>query len=335
VALPGKQAFLYVFDRVTGQPVWPIVERPVPQSNVPGEKTSPTQPFPTKPPAYARNAIKVPDDLIDFTPELRAQAIDTMSRYRSEGMFTPPVVGDPKGILGSINLGNGTGGTNWPGASYDPETHIFYGQAQAAALSAISLREPPAGFSDIRFVSGRRDQPFRVAEGPGFGTAADAPQPARSATPPAAGGGGGGLNIQGLPILKPPYGVITAVNLDRGDIEWQVPYAETPDNIRNHAALKGMNIPNTGQLGSVGLLVTKTLIILGDSQLTSVTHPRGAMLRAYDKATGKEVGEVWMPAPQSGSPMTYSVDGKQYIIVAISGGSYSGEYVAFSLPSAE
>ncbi|MGD1091212.1 MAG: PQQ-binding-like beta-propeller repeat protein [Bryobacteraceae bacterium] len=335
VALPGKQAFLYVFDRVTGQPVWPIVERPVPQSNVPGEKTSPTQPFPTKPPAYARNAVKLPDDLIDFTPELRAQAIDTMSRYRSEGMFTPPVVGDPKGILGAINLGNGTGGTNWPGASYDPETHIFYGQAQAAALSAISLREPPAGFSDIRFVSGRRDQPFRVAEGPGFGTAADAPQPPRGATPAAGGGGGGGLNIQGLPILKPPYGVITAVNLDRGDIQWQVPYAETPDNVRNHPALKGMNIPNTGQLGSVGLLVTKTLIILGDSQLTSVTHPRGAMLRAYDKATGREVGDVWMPAPQSGSPMTYSVDGKQYIIVAISGGSYSGEYVAFSLPNAE
>ncbi len=151
-------AFLYVFDRVTGQPVWPIEERPVPQSDVPGEKLSPTQPFPTKPPAYARNFVKVPDDLIDFTPELRAQAIDLFSRYKSLGMFTPPVVGDPKGFLGAINLGNGTGGTNWPGAAYDPETHIVYAQAQAAALSQISLREPPPGFSDIRFVSGRRDQ---------------------------------------------------------------------------------------------------------------------------------------------------------------------------------
>jgi len=343
VALPGKQAFLYVFDRVTGQPVWPIEERPVPQSDVPGEKTSPTQPFPSKPPAYARNFVRVPDDLIDFTPEMRAQALDLISRYKVQGMFTPPIVGDPKGFLGAINLGNGTGGTNWPGAAYDPETHIVYAQAQAAALSAISLREPPPGFSDIRFVSGRRDQPFRIAEGPGFGTAADAPQAIEAARnpPPAAaqaaqgGGGVGGLNVQGLPILKPPYGVISAINLDRGDIQWQVPYGETPDNVRNHAALKGKNIGNTGQLGSVGLLVTKTLIVLGDSQLTTTSeHPRGAMLRAYDKATGKEVGAVFMPAPQSGSPMTYSVDGKQYIVVAISGGNYSGEYVAYSLPSA-
>jgi quinoprotein glucose dehydrogenase len=341
VALPGKQAFLYVFDRVTGQPVWPIEERPVPQSDVPGEKTSATQPFPTKPPAYARNFVKVPDDLIDFTPEMRAKAIDLFSRYKSLGMFTPPVVGDPKGFLGAINLGNGTGGTNWPGAAYDPETHIVYAQAQAAALSQISLREPPPGFSDIRFVSGRRDQEFRVAEGPGFGSAADAPQPTRtsSASPAQAGGGGGrgggggGLNVQGLPVLKPPYGVISAINLDRGDIQWQVPYGETPDAVRNHPALKGLNIGNTGQLGSVGVLVTKTLIVVGDSQLTTTAqHPRGSMLRAYDKATGKEVGEVWMPAPQSGSPMTYQVDGRQYIIVAISGGAYSGEYVAFSLP---
>jgi quinoprotein glucose dehydrogenase len=140
--------------------------------------------------------------------------------------------------------------------------------------------------------------------------------------------------VQGLPILKPPYGVISAINLDRGDIQWQVPYGETPDNIRNHPALKGKDIGNTGQLGSVGLLVTKTLIVLGDSQLTATAqHPRGAMLRAYDKATGREVGAVFMPAPQSGSPMTYSVDGKQYIVVAISGGNYSGEYVAYSLPS--
>jgi len=340
VALPGKQAFLYVFDRVTGRPVWPIEERAVAQSSVPGEKTSPTQPFPTKPPAYARNFIKAPDDLIDFTPELRAQARDLVARYRMDGMFTPPVVGDPNGVLGAINLGNGTGGTNWPGAAYDPETHIVYAQAQAAALSVISIREPPPGFSDIRYVSGRRDRPFQVAEGPGFGTAADAPQPKRTATAPATGGGGGGgggaLNVQGLPILKPPYGVISAINLDRGDIQWQVPYGETPDAVRNHPALRGMNIGNTGQLGSVGVLVTKTLIILGDSQVTSPpSHPRGAMLRAYDKATGKEVGSVWMPAPQSGSPMTYSVGGKQYIVVAISGGNYSGEYLAFSLPSAD
>jgi quinoprotein glucose dehydrogenase len=334
VALPGKQAFLYVFDRVTGQPVWPMEERPVPQSDVPGEKTSPTQPFPTKPPAYARNFLKLPDDLIDFTPEMRAQARDLLSRYRSEGMFTPPVVGDPKGKwLGAINLGNGTGGTNWPGVGYDPETHIVYAQAQQAAFSVISLREPPREFSDLRYVSGRQDQPFRESFGPGFGTAADSPLAKQLGGPLPAGGGPGALNVQGLSIVKPPYSVISAINLDRGDIQWQVPYAETPDNVRNHPALKGLNIPNTGQLGSVGLLVTKTLIILGDSQLTTTpSHPRGAMLRAYDKASGREVGAVWMPAPQSGSPMTYMVGGKQYIVIAISGGPYSGEYLAFSLP---
>jgi quinoprotein glucose dehydrogenase len=139
--------------------------------------------------------------------------------------------------------------------------------------------------------------------------------------------------VQGLSIVKPPYAVISAINLDRGDLQWQVPYGETPDVVRNHPALKGKDIANTGQGGSVGLVVTKTLVILGDSQVTTTpSHPRGAMLRAYDKATGKEVGAVLMPAPQSGSPMTYMVDGKQYIVVAVSGGAYSGEYIAYALP---
>ena len=341
VAVPSKEAFLYVFDRVTGKPVWPIVERPVPQTDVPGEKTSPTQPFPTKPPAYARNEFKVPDDLVDFTPEIKAQAKDVVARYRTGPMFLPPMVGDPKTFLGAINLGNASGGTNWPGAGYDPETHIFYSQANQSAVTPISLRTPPQGFSDIRYVSGRNDQEFRVAEGPGFGSAADAPQrrpapaPAggRGAAAAAAGGGGGfGLNVQGLSIIKPPYGVVSAIDLDKGTLKWQVPFGETPDAVRNHPALKGLNIPNTGQGGSVGLVVTKTLVIVGDSQITSVTHPRGAMLRAYDKQTGKEVGAVFMPAPQSGSPMTYSANGRQYIVVAVSGGAYSGEYIAYSLP---
>ena len=345
VAVPSKEAFLYVFDRVTGKPVWPIVEKPVPQTDVPGEKTSPTQPFPTKPPAYARNVFKVPDDLIDFTPELKAEAKDVVARYRTGPMFLPPMIGDPKTFLGAINLGNASGGTNWPGAGYDPETHIFYSQANQSAVTPISLRTPPSGFTDIRYVSGRNDQEFRVAEGPGFGSAADAPQRKPAPPPPpaaggrgrgAAGGGGGfGLNVQGLSIIKPPYGVVSAIDLDHGTLKWQVPFGETPDAVRNSPALKGMNIPNTGQGGSVGLVVTKTLVIVGDSQITSVTHPRGAMLRAYDKQTGKEVGAVWMPAPQSGSPMTYMANGKQYIVVAVSGGAYSGEYIAYSLPSGE
>ena len=337
VAQPTKQCFLYVFDRVTGKPVWPIEERPVPQSNVPGEKTSPTQPFPTKPPRYARNFLQVPDDLIDFTPELRAQARDTISRYRVEGMFTPPVVGDPKGVLGTVNIGYAGGGTNWPGAAYDPETHIVYAQANQSSIEVMSLREPPPGFSDIRYVSGRQDQTFHMEEAAGAGSyPGSAPHPLAEVPPPAgAPAPEYGLTIRGLKIIKPPYGVISAINLDRGDIQWQVPFAETPDNVRRNAALKGLDIPNTGQGESVGLLVTKTLVIVGDSQITSITHPRGAMLRAYDKSTGKEVGAVLMPAPQSGSPMTYMWQGKQYIVVAVSGGNYSGEYLAFALPGTE
>src|SRR5262249_3939052 len=158
---------------------------------------------------------------------------------------------------------------------------------------------------------------------------------AGSAAPSGRGGGlGGGLAVQGLSIFKPPYGTISAINLDRGDIVWQVPHGETPDAVRNSEALKGMSIPRTGQPGfTVGTLVTKTLVIAGDAQVTTLpTRPRGAMLRAYDKATGAEVGSVLLPAPISGSPMTYAVNGTQYIIVAVSGGPYSGEYIALRLP---
>jgi quinoprotein glucose dehydrogenase len=142
--------------------------------------------------------------------------------------------------------------------------------------------------------------------------------------------------VQGLPLVKPPYSLISAISLAKGDILWQTPHGDTPDVVRNHPALKGLNIPKTGQPGyNVGTLVTRTLVIAGDGQVTTTdTHPRGAMLRAYDKNTGKEVGAVWMPAPQSGSPMSYSVNGRQYIVVAVSGGSYSGEYIAFSVPTA-
>ena len=350
VAVPGKQAFLFVFDRVTGQPVWPIEERPVPQSDVPGEKTSPTQPFPTRPPAYARNSVKVPDDLIDFTPELRAQALKNLERYKvAPWMYNPAVLGDVNGILGAINMGNAVGGTNWPGVAYDPETHTIYANANNAGITATSLVTPPPRFSDIRYVSGVAGRQFQEVLGPGDCCAADSPRaqaqaaappaPAPAAAPAAGGGGrggGGGLTVDGLSILKPPYGTISAINLDRGEIVWQVPHGDTPDNVRNHPALKGLTIPRTGQAatGGIGLMVTKSLVVMGDPQLTTTPeHPRGAMFRAYEKATGKEVGAVWMAAPQSASPMTYLVDGKQYIVVAISGGNYSGEYVAFTLPA--
>jgi quinoprotein glucose dehydrogenase len=342
VAQPSKQGFLYVFDRVTGQPVWPIEERAVPQSDVPGEKTSPTQPFPTKPPAYAHNNLKVPDDLIDFTPELRAQALEVIKRYKvGPSPFTPAILGDVEGLLGAIGADTAT---NWPGSAYDPETHIVYAQATNNAVRSRSLVAPPPGFSDIRYAAGIAGRPFRVVLGPGDCCAADGSRRQVSSLPPPSlstpsavnASADTGLTVQGLPIFKPPYGTLSAVNLDRGEIMWQVPHGDTPDSVRNHPALKGLNIPKTGQPGTsgVGLMVTKTLVVMGDSQITTTPeHARGAMLRAYDKATGKEIGAVYLPAPQSGSPMTYMWQGKQYIVVAVGGGNYSGEYIAFTLPS--
>ncbi len=345
VALPSKESFLYVFDRVTGAPVWPIEERPVPQSDVPGEKTSPTQPFPTRPPAYARQAI-TENDLIDFTPEMRAQAKELVSRYRMGPMFLPPVLSKVEGPIAALTIGTLGGGTNWPGAAYDPEMHVVFAPASNTGVSALGLVEPPKGFSDIRYLPGVDGQPFRVNEGPGFGSAAEAPdvsevqarlkQVAGSA-PPIANGTPKPppprLEVDGLPILKPPYGLLSAISLDRGELMWQVPHGDTPDAVRNSPALKGMTIPKTGQQGAVGAVVTKTLVVMGDPQVTTAPNrPRGAMLRAYDKTTGQQVGAVYMPAQQSGSPMTYAVDGKQYIVVAVSGGNYSGEYIAYSLP---
>jgi glucose dehydrogenase len=371
VALPSKEAFLYVFDRITGQPVWPIEEKPVPQSDVPGEKTSPTQPFPTKPPAYARQSVGV-DDLIDFTPELNAEARKIVSRYKLGPMFLPGVVSKVDGPLAALTIATTAGGTNWPGAAADPENHIVYAQASNHSIAPIGLIEPPAGFSDIRYVAGTAGQPFVEREGPGFGSAADAVQRGRGAEAPGAGGrgargaapaggaapsapnlggaapaagappappqggGGGGLVVQGLPLLKPPYGLLNAIDLDKGELKWQVPHGDTPDAVRNSPVLAGKTIPKTGQPGSVGLVVTKSLVVLGDPSITTTPdHPRGAMFRAYDKTNGKEVGAVWMPAPQSGSPMTYMANGRQYFIVAVSGGNYSGEYIAFALPQSE
>jgi quinoprotein glucose dehydrogenase len=343
VASPSKEGWLYVFDRVTGQPIWPIVEKPVPQSDVPGEKTSPTQPHPPDKLLYARNYLKVPEDLIDFKPELRAEALEKLKKYKvGTSPFAPAILGDVNGLIGAIGAGTAT---NWPGGGYDPEMHIVFAPAANTGFSVRSLVAPPPGFSDIRYVSGIAGQEFREVLGPGDCCAADSPRTAQRARearapaqPPPPGGAVAPLNAQGLPIVKPPYGVLAAINLDRGELMWQAPHGDTPDDVRNHPALKGINLPKTGQAGTqgVGLLVTKTLVIIGDPQVTTTPeHPRGAMLRAYDKATGKQVGAVWMQAPQSGSPMTYMVDGRQFIVVATSGGPYSGEYLAFGLPESE
>ena len=331
VAVPTKQSLLYIFDRETGEPVFPIEERPVPQGDVPGEWYSPTQPFPTRPPPYARNEIRIPDDLIDFTPALRAQAVETMQRFKVGPVFTPPIRGDVDGLIATAAMGAMGGGTNWPGAGFDLETGIFYSHANNSSVNQLSVTEPPAGFSDIRYVSGVRGRNFRRPMAVADEARSSSPRYVAGGLPP-----GRGLNLDGLPIVKPPYGLLSAVDMNRGELLFQVPHGETPDAVRNHPALEGLDIPLTGQGGAttnVGLLVTKTLVVLADPQDTNPPdRPRGAMLRAYDKLTGEQVGAVYVPASQSGGPMTYLVDGRQYILVAVSGRVYSGEYIAFALP---
>jgi quinoprotein glucose dehydrogenase len=360
VAQPTKQSFLYVFDRITGQPIWPMPETAVPQSDVPGEKSSATQPIPTKPPPYARTHVTV-DDVIDFTPQLRATALENLKKFRWEPTpFIPGVV--PSATrLGAINVGNTVGGINWPGASFDPETAIFYGQANNSSVTTTIISEQylatvnPEAQAKNRIpiweaepppnMSGERGRGFGRGAGAGRGAGSPPGAPegrgaARGAAgapaAPPAGFGRGGLTqgLEGLPFVKPPYGVLTAIDLNSGTIKFKVPHGDTPDNVRAALERLGINYPEkTGQGGSVGLMVTKTLVVVGDPQVTAPPgRQRGAMLRAYDKQTGKEVGAVWMPAQQSGSPMTYSVNGKQYIVVAVSGGNYSGEYIAYALP---
>jgi quinoprotein glucose dehydrogenase len=320
LAQPTKQGWVYVFDRATGQPVWPIEERPVAKGDVPGEWYSPTQPFPTKPPAFDRQGVSI-DDLIDFTPELRQQAIEFVSKYKIGPIFTPPVVSKWEGPRATLILPAATGGANWQGGSYDPDTHIMYvfSNTQASALGLVPPDEKRR--SDMNFITGTAPDPSK----PGA--------PATGPTPGAGGESSNGLFVQGLPIIKPPYGRITAIDLNKGELVWQIAHGETPDSVRNHPALKGVPIQRTGRDGRIGTLVTKSLVIAGEGGFFTLPDGRrGAMLRAYDKATGKDAGAIYMPAPQTGSPMTYMLGGKQYVVLAIGGGNYSAELVAYRLP---
>ena len=334
VAQPTKQAFLYVFDRVTGEPVWPIEERAVEAGDVPGEWYSPTQPFPTKPPAYDRQGV-TEDDLIDFSPELRQQALEVASWYKMGPIFTPPVVSNIDGPLGILMAPATGGGTNWPGGSYDPETQILY-VSSSSSVVGLAVVPPYPGQSDMAYIQGNAATGPRTSGGAGssagggrteFQVAAREPPVSSRGRPPI------GLLVQRLPLLKPPYGVIAAIDMNKGELLWTIPHGKTPDNVRNHPLLQNLDIPRTGQSGSVGTLVTSTLLIAGEPQLTTDSSGvRGAWLRAYDKATGAEVGAVHLPAPQTGSPMTYMLDDEQYLVLAVSGGGYSGELRAYKLP---
>ena len=300
VAQPTKQGWVYVFDRLTGEPVWPIEERPVPAGNVPGEWYSPTQPFPTKPPPFERQGFLL-EELIDFTPELRAEALEFVSQYKTGPIFTPPIVRGDNGLLGTLFVPNGA---NWPGGSYDPDTGIMYLYSHTLSRAIGLVNDPER--SNMDYVNGRGRQ----------------------------------LSIRGLPLMKPPWGRITAIDLNKGEIVWQIAHGETPDFVRNHPALQGLEIPRTGRpggaggsSGGIGTLTTKTLVISGEGGVFATpSGQRGAMLRAYDKTSGREEGAVYIPAAQTGSPMTYILDGMQYIVLAVGGGVTQGELVAFALP---
>ena len=289
VAQITKQAFVYTFDRVTGEPVWPIEERPVPQTDVPGEWTSPTQPFPTKPPAFDRQGVSV-DDLIDFTPELRAEAVEGVKAFRLGPIFTPPSLANASdGTSGTLMLPHATGGANWEGGAFDPETNVLY--VGSFTNPFILALEPPPAPSDITYISG----------------------------------GGAQLPwLQGLPLIKPPWGRITAIDMNRGEHLWQIASGPTPKEIAEHPALKDLDIPPTGRATRPVTLVTKTLLFTAEGWGAS------PVLRAHDKATGAVVAEVALPGAVGGRPMTYMLDGKQYIVVSVAGEN-GAELVALAL----
>jgi len=309
VIQPNKTGFLFVFDRKTGKPVWPIEERPVPQSKVPGEVSSPTQPFPTKPAPFDRQGI-TPEDLIDFTPELRAGAKEIASRYQFGELFTPPLERGASGPRGVLSAPGAWGSGNWNTGAFDPETGWYY---------AISMTLPGA------FALEKKDaDPKATIEfgSPRRGPDDDVP-------------GQYGIGPVGLPLLKPPYGRITAYDLNKGDKMWMVANGDGP---RDHPALKGLNLPPLGTIGRPVPLVTKTLLFLGESSdaiYGRVGRSAEAPFRAYDKKTGAVVWETTLPAGTTGGPITYAVKGKQMIVVPVGNKKVGGGWVALTLGSAK
>jgi glucose dehydrogenase len=298
VMQPSKTGFLYVFDRVTGKPVWPIEERPVPQSTVPGEHTAPTQPFPTKPAPFARTGL-TEDDLIDFTPELRAKARELAKQFVIGPMYTPPslVSDEPGGKQGTLMVPGSWGAGNWNTGAFDPETGIYYAFSHEIPRVYRIAKATDAG-AEMEYWSPNRDAPY----------------------------------IDGLPLIKPPYGRIVAIDLNRGEHVWT---AVNGDGPRNHPLLKDLNLPPLGTASRPTALITKTLLFIGDGSNTfGGIHPSmwGKKFRAYDKATGNVIWETELPAGTTSGPMTYLVKGKQYIVVPIGGRDDPAEWVALALP---
>ena len=306
-----KQSFAYVFDRVTGKPVWPFEERPVPPSTTPGERASSTQPFPTKPPAYDRQGSTI-DNLIDFTPELRAEAIEITKKYVTGPLFTPPSIRGTgrTDTLGTIQLPGSVGGADWAGGAFDPETRLLYVPSITTPFVADIVPGDPDK-TNLRYKRATR----RWIAGP-----------------------------RGLPLFKPPYGRVTAIDLNRGDHRWMVANGDGP---REHPAIKSLNLPPLGNPGRPSLVVTKTLLFIGEGSPVMAAYgsrlppdmPRtiapgygGDGFKALDKATGKTLVRIALPAGTTGAPMTYMFQGKQYIVVAVGDQQAPAEYVAMALP---
>jgi quinoprotein glucose dehydrogenase len=334
LAQPTKSAFLFVLNRETGEPIWPIEERPVPQSDSPFEKTSPTQPFPTWPQPFDRQGFSA-DVLNDLTPALRAEAENVMAQYHIGPLYTPPAVDVPGGPLGTLMLPADVGGANWPGGSFDPETNRLYIHSHTAVFT---LRNIPADLEPFDpGPSGRSAAPAAASPPPPQGGLG--PRPGGLGPQPGLGAPRGGTFLQGtIPLIKPPYDRITAYDMNTGEMLWQKPHSTTPDNIRLNPALEGLDVARLGAYGRIfiGTLTTKTLVIAGEGDVhTNAAGETVALLRAYDKATGEDVeGQVEMPAKQTGSPMTYLHNGKQYIVVAVSrsGADAGAELIAYALP---
>ncbi len=294
VAQVSKQGFTYVFDRVTGVPVWPIIERPVPQSDTPGEATSATQPIPTLPEPFERQGV-TEDSLNNLTPEIFAEAKKIAARYRMGPLFTPPSIVTPT-QGGTLQVPGSQGGANWQGAVADPESGVMYvSSTSTITLMGLGSDEKRSNLRYILSANSRTTGPF------------------------------------GLPLARPPWGTIVAIDLNSGRKLWTVANGDTPDTVRNHEKLRGLNIPRTGHDDRAGLLVTRSLLFAGEGAGMFVASEGGNKFRAHDKRSGEVIWEMDLGVRQTGIPMTYAIGGKQYIIVPAGAPGSAGELIALAL----